>query len=83
MPLNFDNEDFSAAARQLGQGMSSATDSPRDEPYQASQEWKQSDEFRVRVISARSKLKLMRDRSEALQESLQRFRSRQRNVLRA
>jgi hypothetical protein len=31
----------------------------------------------VRVIAARAKLKLMRDRSEALQDSLQEFRFRQ------
>ena len=83
MPVKFDNEDFSAAARQLRPDTSSAALNLPKTPYPAGQEWKQSEQFRVRVISARTKLKLMRDRSEALQESLQRFRSQQRNVMSA
>ncbi len=35
------------------------------------------DEFKVKVIEARVKLKLMRDRTEALRQSLERFRARQ------
>jgi len=33
--------------------------------------------FKVKVIEARVKLKLMRDRTDALKEALERFRSRQ------
>lgn len=83
MPARFDPEEFNTALRQLRQGKSNAQAIRPTSLHQASDEWKQSEEFRVRVISARTKLKLMRDRSEALEESLQRFRSQQRSVIRA
>lgn len=81
MPVKFDAEEFSTALRQLASDKSSAPAHRPTSLHRASDEWKQSEEFRVRVISARTKLKLMRDRSEALQDSLQRFRSQQRNVV--
>ena len=40
------------------------------------EEMRQRDEFKVKVIEARVKLKLMRDRTDALRESLERFRAR-------
>jgi hypothetical protein len=38
---------------------------------------REREEFKLRVIEARVKLKLMRDRTDALKEALERFRSRQ------
>lgn len=83
MPVKFDAEQLTAALRQL------ATDKPNPPVSRptglqnASDEWKQSEEFRVRVISARTKLKLMRDRSDALRDSLERFRTQQNSVINA
>jgi hypothetical protein len=83
MPARFDAQEFSTALRQLGRGKSNTLVNRPTSLHLACDEWKQSEEFRVRVIAARTKLKLMRDRSEALEESLQRFRSQQRSVISA
>lgn len=77
MPRQFDPDEFSAAMRQVKHPKAPAdTNTLPAEPL-AVEEWQHSEEFKVRVIAARAKLKLMRDRSEALQDSLQEFRFRQ------
>ncbi|MEZ5462080.1 hypothetical protein [Dokdonella sp.] len=77
MPANFNAEEFDTALRQLKQAAPAvAPSAPSSEPIAAGQ-WQQSEKFRVRVITARTKLKLMRDRSEALRDSLKRFRDQQ------
>lgn len=82
MPLKFDAQEFDAALRQLNpfkREPASVAVPASNEPKVA---WhmQQSEEVKMRVIAARVKLKLMRDRSEALQDSLQRFRSQHRVV---
>ena len=77
MPRQFDPDEFAAAMRQVKHPKAPAdTNTLPAEPL-AVEEWQHSEEFKVRVIAARAKLKLMRDRSEALQDSLQEFRFRQ------
>jgi hypothetical protein len=82
MPVNFDADEFATALRQVKQAKP-VPHGPASGTPLSTEEWQQSEEFRVRVISSRAKLKLMRDRSDALRDSLQRFRSQQQDVLRA
>jgi hypothetical protein len=51
-------------------------------PATGTEEWQQREAFKVKLISARVKLQLMRDRTDALKEALERFRS-QRDAMRA
>jgi hypothetical protein len=83
MPTKFDAEEFAVALRQIRPVKSASPANPASRTPVASDEWHQSEEFRLRVITARTKLKLMRDRSDSLQDSLQRFLAQQRNVNRA
>lgn len=83
MPANFNADEFDTALRQLEPARQDATANRRSVGHPALDEWQQSQEFKVRVIASRTKLKLMRDRSEALRDSLQRFRSQQRSVMSA
>ena len=82
MPVKFDADEFATALRQVKQAKPAHHEAASATPL-STEEWQQSEEFRVRVISSRAKLKLMRDRSDALRDSLQRFRSQQQDVLRA
>jgi hypothetical protein len=82
MPVKFDADEFASALRQVKQAKPVRQESTTTTPL-STEEWQQTEEYKVRVISARAKLKLMRDRSEALRDSLQRFRSQQQNALRA
>jgi hypothetical protein len=75
MSNGFDPHDWNAALVQLKNAANA-------EDASAGPSLRQRDEFRVKVIEARVKLKLMRDRTEALQQSLERFRSR-RDAMRA
>jgi type II secretory pathway component PulC len=86
MPLKFDARDFDAALRQFKQTK------PEPAPVQAAVAKRPSvvrpgvvvtpeQELKLRVIASRAKLKVMRDRSEALRDSLQRFRSQNRTVI--
>ncbi len=77
MPVKFDAEEFASALRQVRPGASTSPVHPQPRPPLAADEWQQSEEFRIRLITARTKLKLMRDRSDALRDSLQRFRAQQ------
>jgi hypothetical protein len=82
MPVKFDADEFASALRQVKQGKPARHEPATTAPL-STEEWQQTEEYKVRVISARAKLKLMRDRSDALRDSLQRFRSQQQNALRA
>jgi len=83
MPVKFDPQEFDIALRHLGHAAPiSAPAQVADQPL-ATEEWQRSEMFKVRLITARTKLKLMRDRSDALRDSLQRFRAQQRSVTRA
>lgn len=77
MPAQFNADEFDTALRQLEPVRQAASATRPSVGHPALDEWQQSQEFKVRVISSRTKLKLMRDRSEALRDSLQRFREQQ------
>ena len=77
MPANFNADEFDTALRQLEPARRNASANQPRVGHPALDEWQQSQAFKVRVISSRTKLKLMRDRSEALRDSLQRFREKQ------
>ncbi len=80
MPVNFDPDEFDSALRQLSQPRTVRTPPQASTTAQNADDWHQSEAFQVRIITARTKLKLMRDRSDALRDSLQRFRTRQERV---
>lgn len=81
MTARFDPEEFTAAladprrAAQVVEHAATTTPASREE-------WQQREELKLKLISARVKLKLMRDRTDALKEALQRFRA-QRDAMRA
>ena len=82
MTAKFDASEFTAALDQLKRG-GHGPEGPQAPAAPASaDEWQQREAFKVKVIAARVKLKLMRDRTEALKEALERFRS-QRDAMRA
>jgi hypothetical protein len=81
MTAKFDPRDFTAAlTRDRPPGQSHAA--PAATTPTPAEEWQQREDFKVKLISARVKLKLMRDRTDALKEALERFRS-QRDAMRA
>lgn len=82
MTARFDPREFTDALRRSREpdGEPALPSSPS--PAMAKEDWQQREEFKVKLISARVKLKLMRDRTEALKEALERFRS-QRDAMRA
>jgi hypothetical protein len=73
MTVKFDPRDWNQALVQLERNAET------NEPA-APEEMRQRDEFKVKVIEARVKLKLMRDRTEALRQSLERFRARRESM---
>lgn len=77
MPANFNADEFDSALRQLESNRPESAGNRPGVGHPALDEWQRSQEFKVRVIASRTKLKLMRDRSEALRDSLQRFREQQ------
>ena len=74
MPRQFDPDEFASAMRHFEQGGAAAG---RVSAAGANEPGTTEEKLKVRVIAARAKLKLMRDRSEALRDSLQEFRFRQ------
>jgi hypothetical protein len=82
MTARFDPRDFNAALGQLKHAhpMPTAKAMPNGSPAAAEQA--QSEELKIKLIAARVKLKLMRDRTDALKEALARFRT-QRDSMRA
>jgi hypothetical protein len=66
MTAKFDSRDWNAALTQLKVNGSATATAPNVV---------ERDEFKVKVIEARVKLKLMRDRTDALKAALERFRS--------
>jgi hypothetical protein len=76
MTAKFDARDLSAALDQLKQAdEASTTDASPSTPL-SDKEWQRREELKVKMIAARVKLKLMRDRTDALKESLERYRAR-------
>ena len=83
MLVKFDADEFDSALRQFRQPDSAPAPAPKPGLATTAGARDQSEEFKMRIITARTKLKLMRDRSDALSDSLQRFRMKQHNVNRA
>ena len=86
MPVTFDADEFDSALRQLNpprQVQPASVPVAKSSATSKTIERSSSDELKVRIIAARTKLKLMRDRSDALRDSLQRFRLQQRIATRA
>jgi hypothetical protein len=81
MTAKFDANEFTAALANPRR-FARAADAHAGPAGPASEEWQQREEFKLKLISARVKLKLMRDRTEALKEALERFRT-QRDAMRA
>lgn len=77
MPVKFDADEFDSALRQIKQPRSAPAPISKSATAPMVEERTQSEEFKLRIITARAKLKLMRDRSDALRDSLQRFRAQQ------
>lgn len=77
MPVIFDAEEFDSALRQFKRPISAPATTSKSSTVRTADENNQREEFKVRIIMARTKLKLMRDRSDALRDSLQRFRDQQ------
>ncbi|MFA7322467.1 MAG: hypothetical protein WC000_13470 [Dokdonella sp.] len=83
MPVKFDAEEFESALRQVKQPKPAPAALAKAPAPRPAEERTQSEEFKLRIITARAKLKLMRDRSDALRDSLQRFREQQGTAKRA
>lgn len=78
MTAKFDARDLSDALNQLKQQASeAATANPSEGAPLSDREWQRREELKVKMIEARVKLKLMRDRTEELKQALARFRANQ------
>ena len=73
MTAKFDPNDWTSALVQLKSESATAPHPVHDDAASV----REREAFKVKVIEARVKLKLMRDRTDALKEALARFRSRQ------
>jgi hypothetical protein len=73
MTAKFDPNDWSSALVQLKSEPATPSHPAPDDAVSV----REREAFKVKVIEARVKLKLMRDRTDALKEALERFRSRQ------
>ena len=73
MTAKFDPNDWNSALVQLKSDHATPSPNVVDDAVSV----REREVFKVKVIEARVKLKLMRDRTEALKEALERFRSRQ------
>lgn len=82
MTAKFDANEFTAALADPRRTVQTTQAHAAPAAPVAHDEWQQREEFKLKLISARVKLKLMRDRTDALKEALERFRS-QRDAMRA
>ena len=82
MTAKFDANEFTAALADPKRAVQVTHSHAAPAAPVANDEWQQREEFKLKLISARVKLKLMRDRTDALKEALERFRS-QRDAMRA
>lgn len=82
MTAKFEPRNWMAALNQLKAAGDDASTNLSPEMPLSSEQWQKREQFRVKVIEARVKLKLMRDRSDALKEALEHYRT-QRESMRA
>lgn len=76
MAAKFETRDRAAAVKPLKETGEAAGIRAAPEAAPTNQDWRQREQFRLKVIEARVKLKLMRDRTDALKEALERYRTR-------
>ncbi|MEO5627157.1 MAG: hypothetical protein ABIQ70_14205 [Dokdonella sp.] len=76
MTAKFDARDLTAALHQLQQVDEASSSAASPNTPLSDKEWQRREELKVKMIAARVKLKLMRDRTDALKESLERYRAR-------
>ncbi|MFC5488656.1 hypothetical protein [Dokdonella soli] len=75
MAAKFESRDWMAALNQLKSEAGASAETPR-----STSESDKREQFKVKVIEARVKLKLMRDRTDALKEALERYRARRESI---
>jgi hypothetical protein len=76
MTAKFEPRDWAAALNQLkASSANKAATPPAASTFE--EDWRKQEQFRLKVIEARVKLKLMRDRTNALREALERYRQRE------
>ena len=76
MAARFEPRDWRAAIQQFEPPSKDEAKEAQTAPLSKT-EWDKRTQFNVKVIEARVKLKLMRDRTDALKKALQRFRLRE------
>ena len=82
MTAKFEPRDWMAALNELKAAGGAVNTSESPPAPLSSAEWHKREQFKLKVIEARVKLKLMRDRTDALKEALERYRA-QRESMRA
>jgi hypothetical protein len=82
MTAKFESGDWNAALNHLKATSPATVDGASSDAPVSRQEWEKREQFKVKVIEARVKLKLMRDRTDALKDALERYRKR-REAMRA
>ena len=75
MAAKFESRDWKATLNQLKAVGEAAGTSVSPEAPLSGVEWQKRDQFKLKVIEARVKLKLMRDRTDALKGALERYRA--------
>jgi hypothetical protein len=75
MASKYESRDWMAALGQLREARPPGG-VPAPTPL-SSDEWQKREQFKVKVIEARVKLKLMRDRTDALKQALARYREKE------
>ncbi len=75
MTAKFQPLDWTAALTQLKAADQEAKTNSSPPAPLSSAEWHKREQFKLKVIEARVKLKLMRDRTDALKVALERYRA--------
>ena len=75
MTAKFEPRDWTAALTQLKAADEAAKLSLSPQAPLSSAEWHKREQFKLKVIEARVKLKLMSDRTDALKVALERYRA--------
>jgi len=77
MVVKFDSRDWMSALEQAAPAPGPAAASASPTPAAADAEWQKHEKLKIKVIEARVKLKLMRDRTDALKQALARYREQE------
>lgn len=77
MTAKFEPRDWATALNQLKAAGTTAKTAATPQAPASDEDWRKQEQFRLKVIEARVKLKLMRDRTNALKDALERYRQRE------